>query len=411
MRINICTAVNSKYIRYLCVMLASLFENNKQSDVTVYILQSDLTDEDRMTLKDFAYRYGQTIVTINIDRQRFLVHLPTTDKFSLETYFRLLLVEELTDLDKLLYLDVDILIRGDLRPLYSLELGQSYAAVCKDMLMPYLTIEYQKRYHRFGDIPYFNAGVMVLNLPVIRAAFTFADFMNAAKELRFDLPDVDQDILNYLMADNVLWMDEYRYNYMPLAVLRDHPEWDQKTDATVVHFAARNPWAIGAKAEIYREWWDYAKATPFYTELLEDHVKRVEEYAYKERANDTQKEELARVQEALFEETMACTLVNRLQKKKARIAIYGTGYLAEKLYKLLKYEGVEDNIDAVVDCYKSGRFHGTEICNSVGELYGKWVIIVTPSYQTQEILKDLSSKTTEDVRVISVLKFLQGADV
>lgn len=45
-RINVATALNSHYMRYTYVMLTSLFINQSDADIHVFLLHSDLSDED-----------------------------------------------------------------------------------------------------------------------------------------------------------------------------------------------------------------------------------------------------------------------------------------------------------------------------------------------------------------------------
>lgn len=405
---NICTAVNSKYLRYLYVMLTSLFENNVDGDIDVYVLQADLSDIEKESLNILAEKYAQRVNCIRIDTKRFIENLPTTLKFSLETYFRLLLVEILPEIDRLLYLDVDIIVRKSLRDLYNTVISDEYIAACKDMIMPYMNMDYQRRFNRFGKISYFNAGVMLMNLNTIRRDFVFEDFMRVARDLDYNLPDVDQDILNYLMWDNVKWVDEEKYNHMPVSVLMDHSEKKHESDPVIVHFAALNPWAWGPKSEIYKEWWGYAKKTPFYTELLEEQVLRLEEDVARKQSNTEQTEMQRQVMEALFAEVIRGRLKELSHEPERSLGIYGAGLLAERFYELLVYEGIEDIVGAVVDKKRTEAFHKIPILRSCDETSGEWLFVVTPTYETTRITEKLKDTMPERIRLVSLLDFLRG---
>ena len=56
-RINIATALNSKYMRYAYVMLTSLFTNQPDADIHVYLLHSDLSPQDIAYLQELADEY------------------------------------------------------------------------------------------------------------------------------------------------------------------------------------------------------------------------------------------------------------------------------------------------------------------------------------------------------------------
>lgn len=60
-RMNIATALNSKYMRYIYVMLTSLFVNHPDADIHVYLLHSDLSNSDCPYLADLRTKHGNTV--------------------------------------------------------------------------------------------------------------------------------------------------------------------------------------------------------------------------------------------------------------------------------------------------------------------------------------------------------------
>lgn len=109
--------------------------------------------------------------------------------------------------DKVLYLDSDILILGDLTQLYETDLGEHYAAVAKDLLGTHFD------YHtRTGVSSYFNSGVLLLNTRKLREdEITARLFETKANETWNML--MDQDTFNVTFAENVVWLHP-RYNLM-----------------------------------------------------------------------------------------------------------------------------------------------------------------------------------------------------
>ena len=198
---NIVVSANSKYMRYLYVMLFSLYENNKEEEITVYVLQRDFTQEDMNYIAKLTEDFGQTVEFIYVDERRFQ-GLPVSEKFSLETYFRLMMAEVLPAyVEKVLYLDVDIIVRGNIREFYETDLSDYIAAVCLDGYNPVLIDSKRKLFQREEDMRYFNAGVMLWNLNRFRRDYCFNQFMEAGKKLGFELQYADQEILNYLLYD------------------------------------------------------------------------------------------------------------------------------------------------------------------------------------------------------------------
>lgn len=104
----------------------------------------------------------------------------------------------LPDLDRVLYLDGDIIVRRDLAPLAELELGDRLAAVVRDL--PQVFYERQL----LGESrDYFNSGVMLLNLRQMRAE-GLTERLVEAKKASPDDKLMDQSVLNRVMAGRVL---------------------------------------------------------------------------------------------------------------------------------------------------------------------------------------------------------------
>lgn len=276
-KINVAAALNSKYMRYTYVMLTSLFVNEPDSHIRVFILHNDLTENDKGALENLVKQYGNEIVFLHIAKVDFPVELPTTEMWSLETYFRLMLLDVLPDdVEKLLYIDVDIIINKPIKFLYDTDFEGKNFCVCKDMtaMMPFgdSRDEIFKSYFDNGFV-YFNAGLMLWNVAKLREeGYSFEKYMELAKELEYKMLAPDQDLLNYMHWNQVKFVDEYQYDLFSRMAYNTgiHYE-DVKQETTIVHYAGMKPWeGEYLHYDIEQLWWDYAKMTPFYHELLEE---------------------------------------------------------------------------------------------------------------------------------------------
>lgn len=109
--------------------------------------------------------------------------------------------------DKVLYLDSDILVEGDLSSLYETKLDESYAAVAKDLLAAHYQFDL-----RTGVMSYFNSGVLLLNTKRMREDEITARLVdNKANDPWRML--MDQDTFNVTFTENVVWLHP-RYNLM-----------------------------------------------------------------------------------------------------------------------------------------------------------------------------------------------------
>jgi len=277
-RMNIATALNSKYMRYTYVMLTSLFINNPGTDIHVYLLHSDLSAEDQTYLGGLAAKHGHTIHFLKIAREDFPADLPTTAAWSLETYFRLMLLDILpADVDRLLYLDVDMIIDKSLSELYNTDFEGANFCACKDMTVDFPTGDSRDkifRDHIANGFTYFNAGMMLWNIENLRGQYSFKKYMDLAKALDYQMLAPDQDLLNYMHAGQIKFVDEYNYDLFSRMAYNSGIHYDDvKKETSIIHFAGMKPWeGQYIHYDIEKLWWDYAKETPFYHELLEEFI-------------------------------------------------------------------------------------------------------------------------------------------
>lgn len=277
-RINVATALNSRYMRYTYVMLTSLFINQPNVSIHVYLLQSDLSACDKDALQTLAQTYHQHIHFLLINKEAFPALLPTTSAWSLETYYRLMLLDILPeDVDRLLYLDVDMIINKPVIDLYFTDFDNYYFCACRDMTItfpfPDIRNEIFKE-HIAQGFTYFNAGLMLWNIEELRKKYNFNSYMKLAKSLNYQLLAPDQDLLNFLHWKQVKFLDEYQYNLFSKMAYNNGIHYEEvKKETTVIHFAGMKPWeGKFVHYDIEQLWWDYAKLTPFYNELMEEFI-------------------------------------------------------------------------------------------------------------------------------------------
>ncbi|WP_330847969.1 glycosyltransferase family 8 protein, partial [Streptococcus suis] len=87
---------------------------------------------------------------------------------SLETYFRILLPSQLPELDRILYLDCDILVKGSLNPLWESDLTHHYLAGVNELDMLHDNSDYRQKIGFTPQDIYVNAGVLLFNLELMR---------------------------------------------------------------------------------------------------------------------------------------------------------------------------------------------------------------------------------------------------
>ena len=124
---NVLVTLNAAYISPLKVMLRSLFDNCSEN-VNIYLMHSDIKDTQLNQLSVYIRSFGHTLYPIRINKNTFL-EAPVHSYYSKEMYYRLIAHIYLPDLvDKVLYLDPDILVITPVERLYNIELHKYYFA-------------------------------------------------------------------------------------------------------------------------------------------------------------------------------------------------------------------------------------------------------------------------------------------
>jgi lipopolysaccharide biosynthesis glycosyltransferase len=277
MLMNVVTATNNKYLRYAYVMLYSLFVNNADEQVRVFVLTSkteELEDKERKALEKMAASYHGSITWVEVDQNRFPKEIPTNEQWTIEAYYRLMLIDILPeDVDRLLYIDVDIIIDKSLKELYETDFEGNEFCVCAEMISegPFNDIRNELfKESRAAGHRYFNSGFMLWNMNLLRTKYSFASYLELARNLQYKLFAPDQDLLNLMHWQQVKYVDEYRYDlFARFASYHGVTYEDVKNSCAVVHFAGVKPWEGDfVHYDIEQLWWDYAKETPYYEEFL-----------------------------------------------------------------------------------------------------------------------------------------------
>ena len=164
-RLGVLYACDENYAPWAGISMYSLFENNKDIDaLTVYCVTDRVSDASREKLADQAARYQRELIFVDaaeIVEQIKALNIPSY-RGSYTTNFRLFFhtfVRE--DIERLLYVDCDTVVTGSLAPLQPLDMGDKVVGVVRDSL----TVQYKTMLGFSPDEPYFNAGILLIDVP------------------------------------------------------------------------------------------------------------------------------------------------------------------------------------------------------------------------------------------------------
>ena len=243
---NILFTINAKYLGLTKNCIKSIIRFDK--DIDFYILHHDLSDDDQLDLIKTFNNYH--FYFIKVDEKAFS-DFPISKRYPLEIYYRLfssLLLPQ--KLDRILYLDVDIVVINSLKDLYYTSFDDNAYIACSHIKknMQYLNA---KRLGIDKEIPYINTGVLLMNLKVLRNIVNKEAILNYVNKNKNKLILFDQDVLTALYGKKTKIVDYLKYNLsdrmMNIYNLR-HPEnkidldWVSK-NSVIIHYCGHNkPW-------------------------------------------------------------------------------------------------------------------------------------------------------------------------
>lgn len=251
------------YIPFLATSLRSLIEHAKQPlPYNVYVLNNGLKPENMQNIRDMATdRVSVRFVDVS-ERVRPLMHrLDLRDYYTVSIYFRLFIPAMFPELDKAIYLDADTVLLSDIAELFFTDLrGKLLAAV------PDAVIASREDFIRYAEEGvgvnyrrYFNSGVLLMDLKKMRAFDIEGQFVYLLNTYRFDTVCPDQDYLNVMCRDRVLYLSN-SWNKMSI---------DQSPTPNIhlIHYNMFNkPW-LYEDTPYGEHFWHYAKQTVYYNEI------------------------------------------------------------------------------------------------------------------------------------------------
>ncbi len=266
-----CTCDNN-YTAHCGTLLTSIFENNKNRDIEIYILTDYIDEVNRGKFKILADLYNQKINIIDIDIESFK-HLPFGGKFeniTLATYYRLLIPSVFPQLyNKVLYLDCDIIIRSDLYELWSLNVDNCAFAAVEDALSQIMECPVRLGY----DVSelYYNAGVLLYNLVYLREMHFFQKVEAYCRTNLVHIKFHDQDIINALCHGKIQKIP-IKWNIMDSFLFREpciDSDYRKELDnalqnPNIIHYTGvLKPWFKECNHPYKSEYWYYRCLSPW----------------------------------------------------------------------------------------------------------------------------------------------------
>ena len=256
---------DDNYAPYLDVAIRSLIANaSKHYKYVINVLYTRLNEENMSILKRNACSYVQVnCVNITEAIKPIKNKLKELYHFSVEMYYRLFIENIFPQYDKVLYLDCDIVVLGDISKLYNVNLEDNLIAGVTERIIYNHEVfsKYVKVTTGIDPINYINSGILVMNLKKLREVNIAEQFMYVLRKYNCDVIDPDQAYINFLCRGKIKYLPN-GWNKEPI------PE-ETEGGLNIVHYALyKKPWQYDDV--MYVEYfWQYAKQSPYYDVIVE----------------------------------------------------------------------------------------------------------------------------------------------
>ena len=210
--ISLLVSLDQNYLPQLQVLLTSIYWNNPGESFAVYLLHSGIPEQDLECVRRQCGQFAYSFSPILVDSQLF-DHAPTTKQYPKEMYYRLLAGCLLPrELQRILYLDPDILVINPLRPLWEMDLdGNLFAAAAHTGKTELANNVNRLRLGTKHD--YYNSGVLLIDLEECRKSISPEHLFQFVAKHEKEMLLPDQDLLNALYGDRILPLEDAIWNY------------------------------------------------------------------------------------------------------------------------------------------------------------------------------------------------------
>lgn len=278
---NVVYASDDNFAEIMGVSICSLFENNKDVvELTVYVLDDNISIENKQKLDELAKTYGREIKKISISSvTKEIAHLQQ-DRGGASQFSRLFLSKLLPDnCPRALYLDCDTCIRTNIEKFYNQDFeGNTICGV-----MDCISKQHRSRLGLKEAEIYINSGMMLIDLKAWKENQIEDKILEVIKKFHGSVPYADQGILNLALQGKIK-LAHPRYNCMsiftafsfddllkyrkPSACYSSADIEDAKKAPSIVHFVTlfciSRPWFKKSSGPFFDEWRRYKQLSPWH---------------------------------------------------------------------------------------------------------------------------------------------------
>ncbi len=276
MVIPVAMAADDNYTYPTIVAITSMMINsNSNTQYDIYIMTpGGFAGKNKQRILSLQDKYKNRCKITFIDMQDRYKKANDRGHITTPTYYRLSLSSLLPEIEKIIWLDGDVLVLGDFTDMYNISMDGLYYRGFLDSNV--------RGTEKFGikNDHFICAGVMLVNLAKLRADNMEAKFEKFIENNNDRLEQHDQTVINVVCYKNTDFLPaKYGiFNFGTVEAARSHAEAllardrytaDEMQDAyenpVILHCICK-PWGQG-EANRKSLWWEYAAKTDYFEEI------------------------------------------------------------------------------------------------------------------------------------------------
>lgn len=260
-------ATNNNFCQHAAVAIASLLDNNKDENIRIHLFEIQCSTDNITKIKEVAEKWDTQITVYHITPEIFN-GFPPTGSYSIACYLRLLSPSLLPNLDKVLYLDCDLVVNDSIKELWNINISNYSMAALPDAILSYNIVKDYLGYDYYKD-GYINSGVLLINLKYWRENNIQERLVNYLNTHTVKLPD--QDALNIILHGTIKflhpkWNCHVGYFAFPPLVIKEQKKYIKElwNKAIIIHFTGpAKPWYKECVNPYKKVYLKYLKYTPY----------------------------------------------------------------------------------------------------------------------------------------------------
>ncbi len=271
MQINVCFASDNNYVQYMATSIISILKNaNSDDELNFYILSNNIKQEYKDKILELKKIKRCKITFLDVDEQEFK-NCPTfNNHITITMYYRYKIANLLPLINKIIYLDCDVIVKQSLKELFSINLNNNIIGAVEDI--GYTSLQKNGSKHYIFKGFYINSGILLIDLKKWRENNIEQNLFEFTQNNIDKISIGDQDVINGVLKDRIYPID-YKWNVQDSFYRYKNNEVKQHINKfeiikaskrpAIIHYTFKyKPWNCVKMPRSY-DWWYYNKYSPF----------------------------------------------------------------------------------------------------------------------------------------------------